>query len=426
MWPILLLAFAQGTAAQQASALVDASVELANRGQFAQAAERLVQALALNPNLGEAHYLMGLVRQSDGRREAARESFARAARLDPRSPLPQARLCELDTELAIARENGFEQAMAACRRAIQLAPGDGESRYHLGRSQAKRSEHAAAIASFQGALRLDPKLPGVRFALALAYLDTQNLAAAIPLLQQLAVAEPGNGNVQFQLGAALAKQGECARALPHLEAATPSAQKHYVLAGCLTKLNRTEEAARERAKVRELRAGDDARIQARFRGALAQKMAAAGELEKAATEYRAALELAPEQTLRIDLAVVLLRKGAAEEVLTLLAGDKDPLARYQVAMAEAKLGRVRDAGTILEQVVQERPGFAEAWYQLGVWRIELGEAQLAERALATAVALRPDEPAMRAAWAEALDRTGRSGEANAQRRLAGVSGRSLR
>lgn len=423
MWPILLLAFMQGTAAQQASALVDASVELANRGQFAQAAERLVQALALNPNLGEAHYLMGLVRQSDGRREAARESFARAAQLEPRNPGPQARLCELDTEFAIAKENGFERAMAACRRAMQLAPGDGEVRYHLGRNQAKRGEQAAAIGSFAAALRLDPKLRGARFALALAYLDSQNLTAAIPLLRQEAAAEPGNGNVRFQLGAALAKQGDCGGAVPHLEAATPSSQKHYVLAGCLTKLNRPEEAARERERVRELRAGDEARNQARFHGAMGQKMAAAGELANAAREYRAALELAPDLTLRIDLAVVLLRQDAAAEVLLLLAGDTDPLARYQVALAEGKLGRVREAVAILEQVVRERAGFAEAWYQMGVWRMELGEAAAGERALGTAVGLRPDEPALRVAWAEALERTGRAAEAAVQRRLAGSAGK---
>jgi len=52
MWTILLLAFAQGPAAQQASALVDASVAFANRGEFREAAERLVQALALDPNQG--------------------------------------------------------------------------------------------------------------------------------------------------------------------------------------------------------------------------------------------------------------------------------------------------------------------------------------------------------------------------------------
>jgi tetratricopeptide (TPR) repeat protein len=419
MWTILLLAFAQGPAAQQASALVDASVAFANRGEFREAAERLVQALALDPNQGEAHYLLGLVRQSEGRREAARESFARAVKLAPRNGAAQARLCELDTEFAMAPESGYEAAMGVCRRAAQLEPGDGEVRYHLGRSQAKRGEQAAAIASFQTALRLDPKLAGARFALGLAYLDSQNLTAAIPMFEQVVKAEPANGNAHFQLGAALAKQGDCGRALPHLEAATTSAQKHYVLAGCLVKLNRPEEAARERERVRELRAGDEARKQGRFRAALAQKMAAAGELDGAETEYRAALEMAPDLTLKIDLAVVLLRKGKAAEVGAVLGGEADPLARYQVALAEAKLGRVGAARGILEEVLRGRPGFAEAWYQLGVWLLEEGEVVGAERALGTAVGLRPDEPAMRLAWAAALERAGRGKEGAAQRRLAG-------
>lgn len=409
-----MLAFVLALAlAQSPSALVDAAVELSNRGQFAQAADRLVQALALNPNLAEAHYLLGLIRQTDGRREAALVSFRRAAQLDPRHPAAPARICELETWFAIARESGFEQAAALCRQALVLAPGDAESHFHLGRNYAKRGNAAAAIASMRTALRFDPKLPGLRFELALAYLDGQNPAGAIPLLKEVVAVEPSNGNARFQLGAALAKQGDCPGALPHLELATPSAQKHYVLATCYTKLNRSDDAVRERERAKDFRTGADALVQAKFRAAVAQKKAAAGELDDAIADYRAALALAPDLSIKIDLAVALLKKGDAAAVRTMLTGETDPLARYQLALAEAK----PEARAILESVVRDRPSFVEAWYQLGVTLMELARPLDAERAFATAVGLRADEPALRRAWAEALERCNQNGEAAEQRRL---------
>jgi cytochrome c-type biogenesis protein CcmH/NrfG len=68
--------------------------------------------------------------------------------------------------------------------------------------------------------------------------------------------------------------------------------------------------------------------------------------------------------------------------------------------------------------VQERPEFAEAWYQLGLSSLGLRQPAAAERALRNGTRLRPDEPAMRLAWAEALEQLGRLEEAREQRTLA--------
>ena len=415
------LALAQGERpVTSPAALLDAGVELVQRGQFPQAAERLVQALALDPNLTEAHYLLGLIRQEGGRRDAALASFRRAAQLDPRHAPSNARLCELETYFAIARESGYEQALAVCRRALQLAPGDAEPHFHLGQNLAKRGDTAAAITAFQTARRLNAKLPGVAFELALANLDTQNLVAAIPLLKHVVATEPAHANARFQLGAALAKQGDCAGAMPHLELAPPSVQKHFVLAGCYTRLQRPAEALRERERAKELSAGAGATMQARFLAAGAQKKAAAGQVEEAIAGYRAALALTPaDLTLKIDLAVALLKHGDRAAVRDLLQNESDPLARYQLALAAA----APEARTILESVLGEKPGFVEAWYQLGVTLLALDQALEAERAFAQGVALRADEPSLRAAWAEALERCGRRQEAAVQRRLAGAGPR---
>ncbi len=404
----------------QASTILDAGIELSHRGRFPEAAGKFVEALALDPGLFEAHYLLGLIRQQDGRAEAALASFQSALRLNPRYAQAQARVCELETKFARARETGYDKALAACRRAIALDPADPEPHYHAGWTHAKLGALPAAIAEYQTALRLDPKLPGARFDLAMAYTDSKDFARATPLLKDVVAAEPANTNARFQLGSVLAKQGDCASAIPHLESATEAAQKYYLLAGCYKKLNRETEAAAAFAKVKELREGVDARMQAKYRAAIAHQQAEAGRLDEAIAGYRAALELSPDSSLLIDLAVALLKKGDAAEVVKLLDAKADPLARYQVALAHLKLNHLDAARAALEQALAARPSFVEARYQLGVTLLALDHRAEAERELAAAVQARPDEPAFRAAWAQVLDKLGRSADARTQRRLSGA------
>ena len=414
----LLAAALLQSPAQRASAFLDAGIELSNRGRFQEAAEKFVQALALDPGLAEAHYLLGLVRQQDGRADAALQSFRAALKINPRYAPSQARVCELETGIARSRETGYDKALISCRRAIQLDHNDPEPHFHAGWLQATVGNHAAAIQEYKTVLRLDPKFARVRFELAMTYIDSQNPENGIPLLEQVVAAEPANTNARFQLGSALVKKGDCERAVPLLETATESAQKHYLLAGCFKKMNREVDAASALAKVKELRQGADARMQAKHLAAVAHGKAQAGELDGAIASYRAALDLVKDPTIAIDLAVALLKKGEAKEVVRLLGTETSPLARYQIALAYSKLGQSAEARSALHLAVRESPRFVEAWYQLGVSSLAAGQREDAERALRTAIQLRPDESAIRLAWAEALEGLGKVQEAREQRQLA--------
>lgn len=419
MPPTLILAAALlQSPDQRTSTLVDAGVEMSNRGRFPEAAEKFVRALALDPNLAEAHYLLGLIRQQDGRADAAGQSFRAALRIQPRYHQAQARMCELDTASARARETGYDKALASCQRAIQLDPADPEAHFHTGWTQAKLGNHAAAIQEYTTVLRLDPKFPRVRFELAMSYIDSRDTDRALPLLKNVVDAEPANTNARFQLGSALAKKDDCDAAVPWLQAATESVQKHYLLAGCFRKMNRPAETASELAKVKRIREGAEARMQAKYLAASANQRAAAGELEGAIADYRAALDLVQDPAIAIDLAVALLKKGDAQEVVRLLGAERDPLARYQVALALTKLGRLDEARAALDLVLREKPGFVEAWYQSGLASLALGKREEAERALRTAVQLRADDAAIRLAWAQALQELGKVQEAREQRQLA--------
>jgi tetratricopeptide (TPR) repeat protein len=404
--------------AQRASQALDAGVKFVNRGQFAQAAEKFAEALTLDPSLAEAHYLMGLIRQQSGRPDAALDSFRAALKAHPRYAAAQARVCEIEARASLNRESGYGEALAGCQRAARLDAKDAESRFHAGSLEARMGRHAAAAQSFAAVLRLDPVYGNARYELAMALMESGNAVRGIALLREVVAAEPGHGNARFQLGSALVKQGDCAEALPHLEAATEAPQKYYLLSGCYRKLGREDDASQSMARVKQLREGAEARMRAKFRAAVGRQKAEEGALEEAITEYRAAYDLAPDVTLAVDLAVVMLRKGDTAGVIELLGRYREPLARYQVGLAHAMAGRHGDATPVLRGVVRDDPRFGEAWYQLGVALLAAGDAEAGERALARAVELRPDDPAMRRGWAEALAARGLDKEAAAQRAVA--------
>ncbi len=88
--------------------------------------------------------------------------------------------------------------------------------------------------------------------------------------------------------------------------------------------------------------------------------------------------------------------------------------------AQAKLGDAKQSIRELESALRAKPDFVEAWYQMGVTLLSLGRAAEAEKALAEATRLRPDEAAIRGAWAAALEKAGQTALAAEQRRLAGA------
>jgi tetratricopeptide (TPR) repeat protein len=393
-------------------------VELSNRGRFQEAGAKFVAAIAADPKFAEAHYLLGLVRQQDGRLDAALRSYREAIASRPGYPEAQARICELGMRASRNTDKGYAEARPACKKAIALGPRDPDPHFYLGWLEAKLGNYAGAIAEYSTALQLDGRYPNARFELAMAYLDSGQQRKAVALLQQVVQAEPRNGVASFQLGAALAKTGQCAEAMPLLDSAVESPQRRYIRAGCYKKLGRDAEAAADLQAYKELREGADARMQAKYRAAVAHQKAAAGELDAAIAEYRGALALAPDVGIRVDLAVALLKKGSAAEVLTLLENDREPVARYQVALAQAKLGNAKAALSELEGIIAARPEFAEAWFQAGAFLLAEGDVAQGSALLERAVSLRPDEAEFRLALAAALDRLGKKREAAEQRAVA--------
>jgi TolB-like protein/DNA-binding winged helix-turn-helix (wHTH) protein/Tfp pilus assembly protein PilF len=130
------------------------------------AREAVQQALALDPNLAEAHASIGQIkREADWDWTGANASLQRALELDPGNSA----VLNLAAGLALSRGD-FEEAAELGRRAIALDPLNAALRGSLAETCSIMGRQEEAEVDFKKALELDPDLPPNHEGLGLVYL----------------------------------------------------------------------------------------------------------------------------------------------------------------------------------------------------------------------------------------------------------------
>jgi hypothetical protein len=104
---------------RDAKALVEMGSAFMMSGRYAQALERLRQAVAINPDLDEAHYFIGLSLRSTKQLGEARQEFEITLRLNPRHARARGNL-----GLVLAEQGDLAAAADQFERALQLNPKD--------------------------------------------------------------------------------------------------------------------------------------------------------------------------------------------------------------------------------------------------------------------------------------------------------------
>jgi Flp pilus assembly protein TadD len=161
------------------------------RGRHAEAVPRFQQALALQPNFGPSHLLLGSSLLALRRNAEAQRELRRATALMPQEPQALLQLAK-----AYEATENWIGAVQQLQKLVELAPAEPEYSYLLGkactklsgwsyRQIAKLNPHSArlqqalgqeyalqqkydlALASFQRAAQFDPKLPEIHLAIAL-------------------------------------------------------------------------------------------------------------------------------------------------------------------------------------------------------------------------------------------------------------------
>ena len=185
----------------------------------------------------------------------------------------------------------LDDAERVLRRAIEIEPGSGAPKSHLGLVRQARGDRAGALALFRAAVEADPADAGARTNLGVALRAAGDTTGAIEQYRAVLASTPGHARAEANLGVALQSLGRVDEAIAHyrraLELEPDSARSRFNLATALASRGADTEAAGLLREAVEL----DPRFGAAW-SALAEAHAAAGQLEPARAAARRALELA--------------------------------------------------------------------------------------------------------------------------------------
>lgn len=181
----------------------------------------------------------------------APQMFRKAIELDPGYAHAHAGLADSLVELLLWRleppEHVLDEARAAARRALELAPDLAEAHVAYAHTLSFDGEHDAATASFERALELDPTLYVAHYYFARHCFAQGAFARAVDLFESAHAADPGEFQaLSLAVGAAEAAGDEDRmRRLTHealeatrhqVEIDPDNARAHYMAAGLLLRL----------------------------------------------------------------------------------------------------------------------------------------------------------------------------------------------
>ncbi|HEY0785338.1 MAG TPA: tetratricopeptide repeat protein [Acidobacteriaceae bacterium] len=154
----------------------------------------------------------------------------------------------------------YEHAITCLKQVIAEQPSAKQAHSGIGVSLIHLSRPAEAVPELEQELALDPENPQVRFYYAYALLATSRKPEAQAILTRLVAEAPGDSKAQYELGKLLAEQGKWPEAIAHLQAAADTADPtdydvHYQLQNAYRRNGQTEQAARELAVYKAIKAG---------------------------------------------------------------------------------------------------------------------------------------------------------------------------
>lgn len=330
-------------------------VWFAGQGELQCAAAAFKQAIRLEPHLAEAHFDLGLVRQSQKQPLAAASEFRLTLEYDP--TLTQAH-CALGSVLSepSAAEAEFRKALESDPNLVCALDGLAHSLLNEGRSD-------AAMDYWRQAVRLQPDAADLQLSLATAMYKAAKArqAAGQPDV-------PGAG-----VGDAVQLFTELIKSHPELTAA------HFTLGNIYANEHRSREAADEYQVVtRQDPANTDA----------------------LGAEVKALLNVSAYTDALAPAKVFVSRK------------PQDPAAHVMLGMVYRGMGDYAKAEPELELGATREPEDFEAQYQLGFVLAHLGKAQEALPKLRKAVQLNPDEKSAEFQLATVLRQLGDKDEAD--------------
>jgi len=340
-------------------------VWFAEKGDLKCAVAAFKQALRLEPNLAEAHFDLGLVRQTQQEHLAATSEFRLALQYDP--ALLQAH-CALGSSLRDPAE-----AEAEFRKALSQDPGlvcalDGMAQVLM-----KEKRFDAAVSYWRQALSIQNDAPDLQVALATAIykaakdretngvppVEGAAVADAVHLLTDVVKAHPDVATAYFTLGNIYANEHRNREAADEYQEVTRrNPNDMLALAAEVRALIDASAYSEALAPAREYvhRMPSDASSHVML-GTIYQQL---GDYGKAVPELEVGAAKAPDSfEARYQLGLVLARTGKPQEALAHLRKavalkPEDRAAKYQLVAVMRALGQTEDAAQLAGQLRSEQ------------------------------------------------------------------------
>jgi tetratricopeptide (TPR) repeat protein len=201
--------------------LVQAASQLYQQGRFVEAIAKCAKAIALNPNDFRPHGLAGLAWFAQWKMKSASTEFAAVIRLQPQRKEFYVLKAKADISLG-----AVDEAIAGCRKAIELDPNFGDAYATIGEALEHNTKtQAEAITAYQLALKIDPNQFAVYDSLGQLFANAKDEKKAEEVYRQGMAADPKHMSGRFQLGRLLVDQGKLVEARQLWEGRTSDADR---------------------------------------------------------------------------------------------------------------------------------------------------------------------------------------------------------
>ena len=283
------------------------AVRLFGMGQLEPAAQACTTMARVQPNNADPHYLLGVIRDRQGRSGEAVDCFKRFVTLK-RAVNARRRSFEDHRNLGIAllRLQRRDEAIECFQAALALRPNDPDLLRSLGIVLVEARRYEAAVASLEQALAIRPDAQTLSLlGDAQRHLGRHDAAVAsfrkaLAFNPAAAEAHTGLGVVQLETGA----PEEAAASFQAALAANPKdANLHFNLGVTLKRLGRHEAAI---ASLRNAVAINPGHVQAQ--NSLGNSLKQAGQYDTALASYEAVLATAPEHANALSMQALIRRQ----------------------------------------------------------------------------------------------------------------------
>jgi predicted O-linked N-acetylglucosamine transferase (SPINDLY family) len=263
-------------------------------GDWNAAATSYRQALALKPDLVEAHHNLGLVLRALAEFDEAKASFRRA--LDIRPAMVDS---QISLGLVFQDEGQTDAAKACFEQALILRPGHPGARMNLGILEHLRGNFDLSIEIYRDILREYPNVPDVHLNLGAVLKDQGDLAGATDSLRRALSMRPDYAAAHHHLGGVLEAQGRLGEAVQSYERAIDLrpdlVEAHTNLANLLSGQGRLTAAEAVYRRAIALRpSAPEAHMN------LAKALQSQGRLADAMAAFEAVLALQPDHSAARD------------------------------------------------------------------------------------------------------------------------------